>query len=329
MGFIQAMRPFWHPVIRSEDVRDRPVGVRLLDQPIVLWRSDDEIVALEDYCVHRGAALSLGQLQGENLECPYHGFQYGKTGRCVRIPSMAPEQPIPEKARVRKFHAKERYDVVWVALEEPEYDVMEFPEYDDSAFRTFLIDCGVWNANATRVIENNYDYTHTPFIHAGRLGIRSETEYPPIPVGEKSGNTIMQVMEGEEPNWAFVHQPGGTARIPTRYYNKLVLPLGTHTRTHTLANEKESDDAYIFVMATSPIAEKQSQVWLWVSRNYGWDIPDLEYERWEVDTLAQDRQFVESQRPAVVPTDPREELFVPNELHHVEYRRWLRSVGVE
>jgi len=329
MGFLEALRPFWHPVIRSEDVKDRPVGVRLLDQPVVLFRSGEEIVALEDYCVHRGAALSLGRLQGENLECPYHGFQYGASGRCVRIPSMAPEQPIPEKARVRKFHAVERYDVVWLALEEPEYDVMEFPEFGDSAFHTFVIDCGVWDANATRVIENNYDYTHVPFIHAGRLGVRAETEYPPIPPGERIGNTIMQIMEGEEPNWSYVHQPGGAPRIPTRYYNKLVLPLCTHTRTHTIANDKESDDAYVFVMAVSPIAEKQSQVWLWVSRNYGWDIPDLEYERWEVDTLAQDRQLVESQRPAVVPTDPREELFVPNELHHVEYRRWLRSVGVK
>ena len=38
---------------------------------------------------------------------------------------MAPEQPIPEKARVKKYHATERYGAIWVALEDPKYDIFE------------------------------------------------------------------------------------------------------------------------------------------------------------------------------------------------------------
>ena len=329
MGFLEALRPYWHPVIHADAVQEKPVSVRLLDERVVLWRSGQEILAFQDLCVHRGAALSLGRVQGGNLECPYHGFQYAPNGLCVKIPSMSPEQPIPEKARVVKYRATERYDLIWVALEEPRYEIFAFPEYDDPEFHTFVIEPTDWNASAPRVIENNYDYTHVAFLHEGRIGMRAAAEVPPIPPGKPVGNELHQVFEGEEPNWAAVHQPGGKARSAFRYYNRLILPLCTHTRFHALDGEKEGHEAYLFVMAVSPTSEGESRVWLWVSRNYGWDIPNLEYERWEVDTLAQDKQVLESQLPVGIPTDPRKELFLANELHHVQYRRWLRSIGIE
>ena len=40
---------FWHPVARSEEVTDKPIKVKLLDQPLVLWRSDGRA----DRCVLR------------------------------------------------------------------------------------------------------------------------------------------------------------------------------------------------------------------------------------------------------------------------------------
>ena len=50
--------------------------------------------------------------------CGYHGWTYDRTGKLVRIPQFAPEQPLPD-ARVKAFHCDTRYGYVWVALEEP------------------------------------------------------------------------------------------------------------------------------------------------------------------------------------------------------------------
>ena len=81
--------------------------------------------------------------------------------------------------------------------------------------------------------------------------------------------------------------------------------------------------------AVSPTSENESRTWLWVSRNYSFEIPDLEFERWEANTLEQDLAVLESQRPQLIPTDLKEELLLPNEAHHVQYRRWLASIGID
>ena len=46
-GFYEGMRPFWHPVLRSEDLSlDEPVGVQLLGRRLVLARLDGAVAAL-------------------------------------------------------------------------------------------------------------------------------------------------------------------------------------------------------------------------------------------------------------------------------------------
>ena len=47
MGFLEALRPYWHPVTRSEAVQDGPVSITLLDEQLVLFRSGGEIVAFD------------------------------------------------------------------------------------------------------------------------------------------------------------------------------------------------------------------------------------------------------------------------------------------
>ena len=58
---------FWHPVARSTEVTDKPIKVRLLDQPLALWRSNGQIAAFYDLCIHRGTPLSLGWLDNGEL----------------------------------------------------------------------------------------------------------------------------------------------------------------------------------------------------------------------------------------------------------------------
>ena len=54
------IRDSWYPIILSTDLQDKPVGVKLLDTEIVLWRTKDGIAAFRDLCIHRGTRLSLG-----------------------------------------------------------------------------------------------------------------------------------------------------------------------------------------------------------------------------------------------------------------------------
>jgi nitrite reductase/ring-hydroxylating ferredoxin subunit len=62
-------------------------------------KSDEgSVAALYDRCPHRGVPLSQGQVLSHNIECPYHGFQFNRTGRCVHIPT---QEHIPQAVCTR------------------------------------------------------------------------------------------------------------------------------------------------------------------------------------------------------------------------------------
>ena len=58
------------------------------------------VVAAPDRCPHREAPLSLGRLLDGDLECAYHGWRFGRGGRCVLVPSAADGVPLPPKAHL-------------------------------------------------------------------------------------------------------------------------------------------------------------------------------------------------------------------------------------
>ena len=116
---VNVLHQYWHPIIWSKEVTDKPVSAKLLDQPLVLWRCNGTLAAFYDLCIHRGAPLSLGWIDGDRLVCAYHGWRYASDGRCAVIPSLPPKREIPAKARARAFHVQERHGLIWVCLGEP------------------------------------------------------------------------------------------------------------------------------------------------------------------------------------------------------------------
>ena len=64
-----------------------------VDDPNVLYRCADGGCpsgqqCLEDYCPHRGARLSRGEVLGDNIACRYHGVTLDGSGTIVRVPAM-------------------------------------------------------------------------------------------------------------------------------------------------------------------------------------------------------------------------------------------------
>lgn len=66
----------WHPVAYSHEVGERPFASRLPDQDLVAFRTEHGVTVARDICLHRGARLSRGTLQADEIICPYHGFRY-------------------------------------------------------------------------------------------------------------------------------------------------------------------------------------------------------------------------------------------------------------
>ena len=55
-------------------------------RPVCFYRlSDGRVNAIEDRCPHRRYPLSLGRLDGDVIECNYHGYRIGDSGTCVGV----------------------------------------------------------------------------------------------------------------------------------------------------------------------------------------------------------------------------------------------------
>ena len=108
----------WIPVALSADLpaatvipAHTPSGI------LALWRSaSGKLTALADRCPHRGMRLSYGFVRGEALSCIYHGWSYGRTGQCQRIPAH-PELTPPAAIKAASYPVEERNGVIWLALE--------------------------------------------------------------------------------------------------------------------------------------------------------------------------------------------------------------------
>jgi nitrite reductase/ring-hydroxylating ferredoxin subunit len=67
------------------------LGVEAAGKPIVLANVDGDLYALEDQCSHQEFPLSDGFLEGDRLECAWHGAEFDVcTGRAMSLPAIRP-----------------------------------------------------------------------------------------------------------------------------------------------------------------------------------------------------------------------------------------------
>ena len=182
-GFVdkKALKNFWYVVALSVDIDSNPISVKLLNEDFVIWRDiNGSLVAAEERCPHRQAPLSQGHLESGCLVCPYHGWTFGESGKCVNIPSSADGVPIPSKAHLNTVQVLEKYGLVWLCLGEPLNPLFELKEESDPSFRRINTEVQKWEVAATRMVDNFLDITHFPYVHAGTFGAGQETKVPNI-----------------------------------------------------------------------------------------------------------------------------------------------------
>ena len=78
----------------------KPVRVEHNGTPIVLVRRGAQIYALAETCAHLGGPLSEGKLEGDTLQCPWHGSRFSiRDGRVIDGPSVHPQPCLETRVR--------------------------------------------------------------------------------------------------------------------------------------------------------------------------------------------------------------------------------------
>ncbi len=311
----------WYALADSDDVGATPVKVRALGEDLVLFRrsSDRMLVALSDTCVHRMASLSRGEVDGDCVRCPYHGWAYAADGACVQVPSNPAGAPVSRRARVDSYPVEERYGWIWVFLgdlPEPERPpIPPFPEFGQAGWRA-VRGTVTWNAHYTRVVENTADVAHTPFVHRASFGDPHATVIPEFTVAA-SEHAVQATIVLPRPAPPRKPRRGGYGEVTLAIY----MPA-TNRVDGVMANGWRT----LLLITHVPVDEHTTLTRFVQLRNFlRSPLADGLARRFSLKILAEDRPTVESQVPRVAPIERGADLSTRADALTLAYRKLLRD----
>ena len=181
----------WYVAAWDHEVSHALTQVTVLEKNICMFRTQaGDVVALDDACPHRKLPLSMGRLQGDSVECGYHGLTFDCVGQCV----WAPGGRIPSEARVHAYPTHEKYGLVWIwmgnpVLADPEeiFEIENFdnPDWGMNRGAAMELDC-----NYLLMCDNLLDPTHVAWVHGGSFG-QAATKDTPLRVKKTDNGVIV------------------------------------------------------------------------------------------------------------------------------------------
>ncbi|MCX4176977.1 MULTISPECIES: aromatic ring-hydroxylating dioxygenase subunit alpha [Paraburkholderia] len=188
----------WYVACMPDEIIEKPLGRKICGESIVFYRNaGGKAVALEDFCPHRGAPLSLGFVRDGTLVCGYHGLEMGCEGKTTGMPG----QRVGGFPSIRNYPVIERYGFVWVwpgdaeQADPAKLHHLPWAESPDWAYGGGLyhIKC-----DYRLMIDNLMDLTHETYVHADSIGQKEIDEAAPKTVSEGDTVTTSRFMENVE-----------------------------------------------------------------------------------------------------------------------------------
>jgi len=169
----EMLRRYWWPVGFSQELKDKPVPVRLLGQDLILFRDGSGQAGLLDLqCPHRGASLALGRVEADGIRCCYHGWKFDSAGRCLDMPAEPANSTMRDETRMKAYSTFEISGFVFAYIGPqpapafPKYDLLFLPNMDRH------VGSSDEYCNWMQRAENGVDQMHSTVLHA--------TVYPEI-----------------------------------------------------------------------------------------------------------------------------------------------------
>ena len=223
------LRRYWQPVCPVAELTDEKPKkrIRIMCEDLVAFRDGSgKIGVVEDRCAHRGVSLYYGFVEQDGLRCPYHGWKYDVSGKCMEIPSEPETSDFCTEISLTSYPCVERGGIVWTYMgdsaHKPELPDLEWARLPDShrlASRQIL------QCNWLQGLEGGFDSSHLAFLHGGiaegSITIRpSSYEIVPTDFGFVVGS--QRALDDERNFW--------TANVMVMPFHKIIasVPVGAH-----------------------------------------------------------------------------------------------------
>ncbi len=164
------LRRFWHPIAMVEELKDRPMPIRVMGEDLVLFRDlSGRVGLLHRHCSHRGTSLEFGRIAERGIRCCYHGWHYDIDGTILDTPGE------PENSRLKNalchgaYQTREFWGLIFAYMgppeETPAFPILDTFNYPDG---NKLVPYKLQQpSNWLQSHENGIDSIHSAFLHAG------------------------------------------------------------------------------------------------------------------------------------------------------------------
>lgn len=288
----RAMRRCWQPVARVQDLERGPQRAVLLGEALAVFLTEGgEPAVVSDRCAHRGASLSMGEVAGDGIQCPYHGWEWdGQDGTCTRIPALEDQRQIPSRARIPSYPAREQWGLVWTVLEEPLGEPPGIPWFEPERWRLGHGEPFELPVALGVAIENFRDVAHFAFVHRATMGEVAEV-VEPLDV-QRDGIVVtmrreMQIGPGGDEVWSSLREGLNYAVAPNLTTSRLWMTKGERCLLHAARAVSATESVHYWLTGVSDDYEQTIE-----------EAIELE-ER----VYAEDRRVMEAIEPPELPLD--------------------------
>lgn len=330
----------WYVACTPDEIENKPLGRKICGENIAFYRGlENAVCAVEDFCPHRGAALSLGSVQNGNLVCGYHGLVMGADGKVVSMPM----QRVAGFPAIKSYPVIERKDFIWVWPGDPQLaDEALIPTLEWADDPEWAYGGGLYHIHCDYrlVIDNLMDLTHETYVHAGSIG-QDEIDESPVNT-TTDGDTVITSRHMENiiapPFWqAALRYNGALGDIPVDRWqisrftppSHVLIDVGV---AHVGKGGVEADAAHkaraIIVDFITPETETSTWYFWGMARNFRPQDPELTKTICEVQgkIFHQDLDVLEAQQRNLQNHPGRHLLMLNIDAGGVQSRRVLERI---
>jgi len=251
----ELLRRYWQPVAAAGQLTDEnPVkAVKVLGEELVVYRDKrGQYGLVGEHCPHRSASLAFGRVDEEGIRCPYHGWKFDGSGKCLEQPAEPEERCYKDKIKHVAYPVEKLGGLLFGYLGPeprpllPRWDVLTW-----DAGKRWVEVHEILRCNWLQPMENSVDPSHLYWLHGetahlARVLERYEEEHEFIPF--EYGIMKRRITPGKKPGSA-----------PELDQHPLLFP---NTLRHVFRTPKTNNQIRHNVQIRVPVDDSHTQVFV-------------------------------------------------------------------
>src|SRR5713226_2049985 len=206
----ELLRRYWHPVaVAGELTEKEPIrAVKILGEELVFYRDKKGRYGLVgEHCPHRLASLAFGRVDDEGIRCPYHGWKFDGTGKCLEQPAEPPGSTFKERIKHIAYPVEYLGGLLYAYLGPPPVPLL--PRWDVLVWengKRWIVKESVIDCNWLQPMENSVDPSHLYWLHGDTAHLAprvkkyaEQHDFIRFEFGIKKRRTTLPIATGEAP----------------------------------------------------------------------------------------------------------------------------------